>query len=158
MTHFFFFWLQFSCLMTKWEVHHPSKSAIVQVRYSFETQKRTYMSALVSKYFISNFIIRWSSFFGENQDWKPFISLMIAATDALNCSLAKNKRDKSGDLRVTHQAPANRWSSLSCMVSVVARICFCDGRTDERTYFVKIMTTYSVVARWVKNQNLHLLF
>ena len=35
------------------------------------------------------------------------------------------------------------------MVSVVARICFCDGRTDVRTPCVKIMTTFSAVAWWV---------
>ena len=37
--------------------------------------------------------------------------------------------NKTGYLRVTHQALANRWSLFSGMVSVVARICFCDVRT-----------------------------
>ena len=34
-------------------------------------------------------------------------------------------------------------------VSVVARFCLCDGRTDERTPCVKIVTTYSAVAWWI---------
>ena len=42
----------------------------------------------------------------------------------------KTKHYKSADLRVTHQAPANKWSLFSCMVAVVVRICFCDERTD----------------------------
>ena len=43
------------------------------------------------------------------------------------------KANKSGDFRVTHQATANRWSLSAHMVSIVARFCFCDGRTDGRT-------------------------
>ena len=38
-------------------------------------------------------------------------------------------------------------------VSVVARFCFSDGRTDVRTPRVKIMTTYSTLAWWVKNRH-----
>ena len=47
-----------------------------------------------------------------------------------------NVKYLSGDFRVTHQAPANRWSLFSRMVSFVAKILFyerfyfCDGRTD----------------------------
>ena len=44
--------------------------------------------------------------------------------------MTAEKKNKSGDLRVTHLAPANWWSLFSYMVSVVAHICFCDGRTD----------------------------
>ena len=50
--------------------------------------------------------------------------------------------NKSEEIWVTHQAPANRWSLFSCMMSIVARFfsfsgprrcsafCFCNGRTD----------------------------
>ena len=34
-------------------------------------------------------------------------------------------------------------------VSVVASVCFCDGRTNGRTSCVKIMTTNSAVAGWI---------
>ena len=44
--------------------------------------------------------------------------------------LVKEKtNNKSGDFRVTHQAPANRWSLFSSIVSFIARFLFF-GRTD----------------------------
>ena len=64
-------------------------------------------------------------------------------------NLVEYKWNESGDFRVTHQAPANRWSLFSSMVSFVAHFHFCGGRKDVRAPCVKIMTTNSAVARWV---------
>ena len=49
------------------------------------------------------------------------------------------------------------WHRLFCFpgidVSVIAAfVCFCDERTDLRTPCVKILTTFSAVAWWVKNR------
>ena len=74
--------------------------------------------------------------------------------------------NKSGEFKMTHQATGSHyfhvWRPLYRVfyVSVVARFCFSDGRTDVRTARVKIMTTYSAVAWWVNNakQSVHLKY
>ena len=49
--------------------------------------------------------------------------------------MGKSKKYKSSEFKVTHKAPANRWSLLSCLVSAVFfQTCLCDVRTCGRTY------------------------
>ena len=77
------------------------------------------------------------------------------------------KSNKSNEFKMTHQAPAKRWSLYACVVSVVTRILFSGHqplafqhvfvfRTDVRTYVrtlrVKIMTNFPAVAWWVKKR------
>ena len=66
-------------------------------------------------------------------------------------AIADSKRNKSSEFIVTHHARANMWSLFSCMWSVVASILFFRQKYG-RTPWVKIMTTYSAVAWWVKTQ------
>ena len=81
----------------------------------------------------------------EGESLYKFKSIKNIKTYIFLCFFEKKVFNKSGDFRVTHQATANR--SLSThMVFVIARLCFCEGRTDGRTPWVKIMTTYSAVA------------
>ena len=72
-------------------------------------------------------------------------------------SLRKQKVNKSSEFKMTHHAPVNRWSLFSSMVSVVGSAYFVYWALTLACYFrtlcMKIMTTYSAVAWWVKSRN-----
>ena len=57
-------------------------------------------------------------------------------------------RNKASELKLTHQATANRWPLSAHMVPGVAALFFVFWM-DVRTPHVKIMTTNSAVAWWV---------
>ena len=57
---------------------------------------------------------------------------------------------KSNELKMTHQAPANRCSLFSCMVLVEADFRFV---MDVRTPCLRIMITYLAVAWWINESN-----